>query len=166
MNDRPPVEELIQEVKTLTAQRQFKQVVIAGEGEPTCRFDALVSLLDRLREEEVPASLRLVTNGLVDPANRNELLKACQRNGVALSVALTTHDADQYADIMRPVWPHGGGGGEEPHAAVCDLIRAAAMARVPTEVTVVERPDVDCAAIEQLTASLGAPKVRWRPYFP
>jgi hypothetical protein len=81
---RPTVQELVDEVQVQVSGKPNVDwnVVVAGEGEPTLRLDALIELIhqltDVLRHQCHGSScLRITTNGLVDSIGANQLLEAC-----------------------------------------------------------------------------------------
>lgn len=187
---RPTVEELVAEVEMHLRKKKKKitdnidwTIVVAGEGEPTLRLDALIELVGRLRDV-VPqcttgtgTSLRITTNGLLDPENTERLLKACTTTSdkqnvllpITFSVALMTHDADHYDQLMQPRLGSAHGSGTQqlrPHEQVQSFIRSAVAAGLDVETTAVDRPDVDKTRTNQLAAALGVTNpVRWRIYF-
>lgn len=171
---RPSVSELIDEC--LQAGNIFKtnSFVIAGEGEPTLRLNVLEELVRTLlvewksQNQNNPPMIRVITNGLgtdIDSPRRvAERLKVC---GVQMvSVAIMTHDAQQYMDLMKPSQ------GEvctirTPHEQVQEFIQCALQLGLDVELTAVDRPDVDQKRTNAMAKALGvAQPIRWRPYFP
>ena len=154
---------------------------------------------ERNKNMKQPMSLRINTNGLVrwtvddfseilkdyntgkenddttskailDAANVPELLYKAGINVV--SVAIMTHDANQYNELMGPIVP-------DAHAHVCRFVQQAVSIQklqqendnspqpFHVELTAVDRSDVDKKKTQKFVESLGvtAP-IRWRPYFP
>ncbi|CAB9524656.1 Inherit from COG: radical SAM domain protein [Seminavis robusta] len=161
---QPSVNELFMAVQENIGQQEYQSVVFAGEGEPTLRPIALVALAKKLKNIQSPP-LRLTTNGLMsnDPMRSHVL----QSNAISsVSVALMTHDSDQYDELMKPVIPDDATN-TRSHERVCQFIQEALTAGLAVEVTAVEHPDVDKHQTEQYAASLGVTEpVRWRSYFP
>jgi hypothetical protein len=177
---RPTVDELVAEVETHLKKKQKKAstdvdwtIVVAGEGEPTLRLNALIELVERLYAV-VPqftsgSSIRITTNGLLDPGSTERLVNACSvKNNkevipITFSVALMTHDADQYDQLMQPALSDTTVRG---HDLVQNFIRSVVAADLEVETTAVDRPDIDKERTNQLSVSLGvAHPVRWRIYF-
>jgi hypothetical protein len=188
-SQRPTVQELVDEVHVQVSGKPNVDwnIIVAGEGEPTLRLDALMELIHRLTDVlrhqcHGSSCLRITTNGLVDSIGTKQLLEACtmasslETSGsarsvpaVTLSVALMTHDADQYNQLMQPLFlttEHSKASIVSPHDRVIAFIRQALSAGIDVETTAVERSDVDQTLTNQLSASLGVVHpVRWRPYF-
>jgi hypothetical protein len=121
-----------------------QSIVIGGEGEPLLRFNALLSLIQQIKNHfstttsssssssstnsnstittaarssttialpspspipmPITPKIRLTTNGLVDPTNAATCTQQLRAAGLdAVSVALMTHDAQQYQDLMMPL---------------------------------------------------------------
>jgi organic radical activating enzyme len=160
---QPTVEEILAEVHQLWNQGVYESIVFAGEGEPTLRPNALISLASHLKTNfrNVPP-LRLTTNGLIcNEQIMTQLLH--DANFHSVSVALMTHDPDQYDEIMKPLLDVSSS--LRAHEHVCEFIHEALAAGLSVETTGVERPDVDKIQTEGLAASLGVTKpFRWRSY--
>ena len=172
---RPTVSELLEEVKAVSADT--KSIVVAGEGEPTLRIEALEQLVQGISQQLRDAStqaqtIRVITNGLmtsVDEFECTERLVACGVNSV--SVALMTHDPSLYERLMQPCGapkPSKDTDVEESHhLRVREFIRSAVHVGLQVETTAVDRPEVDKEETQKLATSLGVKgPVRWRPYFP
>jgi molybdenum cofactor biosynthesis enzyme MoaA len=154
----PSMESLKKEIDTaLNGSERPQSLVIAGEGEPTLRWNDLLSLANTYAHLNV----RVTTNGLAESSKVAQL----KDGGVkAVSVALMTADSNQYEAFMQPFLADSS---LCPHAVVCEFIREAVHCELDVEVTGVNRPDVDKQAAETLATELGVTNtVRWRPYFP
>ena len=115
-------------------RHKFNNVVIAGEGEPTLRMEALLAVarsVGPLRRPERPLPVRVTTNGLcygvpnlgyspfnnerssaLLPMHRHVVLRDLLEAGITqLSVALNTADRHEYDALMRPSCCLGGGEG-------------------------------------------------------
>jgi molybdenum cofactor biosynthesis enzyme MoaA len=164
---QPTVQEIMADAQQLLLLNQgaYESVVFAGEGEPTLRPAALIWLARNLQtnHRNLP-TMRLTTNGLVSNENvRTQLLQ--DSNIRSVSVALMTHDPDQYEDIMKPLLD--GSSRLRAHEQVCQFIQQALAAGLSVETTAVERPDVNKRQTEDFAASLGVTEpFRWRSYFP
>ena len=127
-----------------TTTARYGSLVFAGEGEPTLRMSALLSVVRAVVAASpspmlVPPVVRVITNGLGDSVPRNRggedggrsrRLCAARMRGAgvtAVSVALMTGCEVQYNDLMRPLLPSAGSGiGAEARSAhdfVCSFRR-------------------------------------------
>lgn len=154
----PTIETLTAEIEQQVASGKFESIAFSGEGEPTLRLRALCNIAEGI-SGKLP--VRVTTNGLVTTENTADLLKS---SGVSsLSVALMTHDPEQYDKIMYPIFSHS----TRSHDVVCKFIQTAVSIGLEVEATAVERQDVDKARTQDLADRLGVTgPVRWRPYFP
>jgi len=143
----------------------YESLVIAGEGEPTLQWDALLSIAN---EFSTMTKIRVVTNGLlmIPTSTSTDAVLELKQHGVhAVSVALMTDNSNQYNQLMDPM--HTTGAKFQPYDAVCDFIQSAVNHDLEVEVTAVDRPDVNKVKTEAIAHGLGVKKlVRWRPYFP
>lgn len=187
VGSKPSVKELMDEVLASDISK-WDDIVIAGEGEPTLRLEGLIDLVHQLHTvkmekatgvDEDPRlykpSIRVVTNGLVRTDDTKQLVQSirlnisdAQCNMVdSFSVALMTHDADQYDKLMQPDYHYIAPEKKRAAHVVHDFIRACLDAGIIVEATAVSRSDVNKAATEEVAANLGITlPVRWRPYFP
>ena len=158
---QPTAEHLQKEIDTVLEQKEIDALVISGEGEPTLRWKTL-RLIATTYADVLP--IRLNTNGLIPhtSAKTDELYEWGIRT---VSVLLPTADPHQYVEMMKPI---GNDHDNDNHLeTVCQFIRNAIQSGLDTEVTAIDRPDVNKTQTEALAMSLGVqPPVRWRPYFP
>lgn len=155
--------ELWKEVKEVLLQNStpgaFSSICFAGEGEPLLRLQTLLELVHHIKDDAPDMSLRVTTNGL---AADSVALQLFQSGVDAISVALMTHDAVQYEQLMQPTT-------KAAFEKVCHFCQASVQAGLKVEVTAVDRPEIDKPKLEALSKELlGAesPPVRWRTYFP
>lgn len=163
-NRRPSVNELVSEIKGFYAQERLVDstwnIVIGGEGEPTLRLSSLILLIKQLRQLQPSCSIRVTTNGLLDRERTNRLLTECCDTDVHFSVALMTHDANQYTEIMRPTQGYS-------FAYVLQFIESTVNAGFQVEITAVNQPTVNKERTMSMAESLGITScVRWCDYFP
>mmetsp|Transcript_30062 Transcript_30062/g.73021 ORF Transcript_30062/g.73021 Transcript_30062/m.73021 type:complete len:343 (-) Transcript_30062:113-1141(-) len=175
----------------------LESIVFSGEGEPTCRWDDLLELASMIRDDEIiqksmvqnnnvepSTTLRLTTNGLVSlppsPSSTTINISAPQLlydSGIThVSVALMTHDPDQYNELVQPIMlddddvDNSNDGTKKPHDMVCKFIEESVQVDgLEVEVTGVDYDSskVDKTRTEALAVSLGVDNpMRWRPYFP
>jgi 4Fe-4S single cluster domain len=183
---RPTVDELLAEIDEVMRMENGgedgvvpKDIVIAGEGEPTLALDKLLELLSRIRQNHQNVSIRINTNGLIALSsssstknNQEKLLQHAQQlSGIAFSVPIMTNDPHLYGTLMDV--------DSTQHAVMLDFVRQAVALQLAVEITAVDRPElVDRISTERLAREIlgvvvnddtGAATdsvVRWRPYFP
>jgi hypothetical protein len=127
---RPTVDELLAEVVSATTRNPnsssgkaqtaeiIQSIVISGEGEPLLRYNSLLSLIQQIRQHlnrvgdintsnstnKTTTRIRLTTNGLVDPLQATTCAQQLVDAGLdAVSIALMTHNAQQYQEWMQPL---------------------------------------------------------------
>jgi TatD family-associated radical SAM protein len=157
----PTISDIHEAIKAQLEQREYDEIVIAGEGEPTLRWDALLSISSAFSNQQ--HTIRVTTNGLLQTAD--EKASALKQHGVnVVSVALMTGDSAQYTMLMDPRTEELT---RAPHDVVCDFIHAAVTQDLVVEITAVDRSEVDKQQTEALALFLGvSTKVRWRTFFP
>ncbi len=148
LSREPSQEEIIRELESLNLT-QYKEVVFTGFGEPTCRFDMLLSLIAWLSKRRIP--VRLDTNGhtaLMYPG-RNVIaeLKAAGLN--AVSVSLNAESEETYNRLCNPVF-------EGSYQALIDFTKEAVAACIHTRMTVVGGQSIDLRECERIATGLGA----------
>lgn len=170
--------EAISQLLSDTNDQLFDQVVIAGEGEPTLRMDALLSIsreiqTHRKSRNETPLPIRLITNGLVytipnfgySPCNLQRYGKILHRHTVLrdmldagisrVSVALNTANRHEYDVLMEPCcFTDGDMMPGMAHDMICEFILEACKVGMDVEITGVDRPDVDKNDVDRLARML------------
>lgn len=159
--------------------RVWQEVVFAGWGEPTLRWETVCDVAEEIRRKHKNVKLRLSTNGLGTVAAGRCIAQEAAELFHGVTVALNTANPGQYEHIMRPdlqvrgeVAPSrvlGGVGfahtpSTHAHGLVTEFVQDCVRSGAKTEVTAVARPDVDMAAVKQLARELGA-DFRSRAYF-
>ncbi|KAL3782247.1 hypothetical protein HJC23_000310 [Cyclotella cryptica] len=157
----------------------FDQVVIAGEGEPTLRMDALLAVSRQIQSHrkersEAPLPIRVITNGLVYtvpnfgyspynskrngpfPLHRHVVLRDMMEAGISrISVALNTANRHEYDVLMEPCcYSSGRTMPGTAHDMVCEFILEAAKVGMEVEITGIDRPDVDKVETDRLARLL------------
>lgn len=144
----PDVTELTREVTRYA--RSADSCVIAGLGEPTARMDAMLAVAHEL-SGRLP--LRLNTNGLGSLMHGRDIVPEIVAAGISMvSIGLNAANRDDYEAIMAPALPGA-------FEAALDFIRSCAHVKPPgaglrVEVTCVETPGVDVAAVRRLVEGL------------
>ena len=157
----------------------YHEIVIAGEGEPTLRMDAVLSIshqiqLHRKSQNESQLPIRLITNGLVYtipnfgyspynlhrngriPLHRHIILRDMLEAGITrVSVALNTANRHEYDILMEPTcFTTGNTLLGTAHDMVCEFIIEAAKVGIEVEITGIDRPDVDKNETDRLARML------------
>ena len=127
------------------------RVVIQGEGDPLAAEDVVCETL-RLAQGS-GAQFRLNTLGVGATDAVFEALNLVE----TVSVFLPAADATKYDELLLP---RDSGAFDD----ACVFVRRAAASGAHVEVTAVDRPDVDVAAVEALATSLGAAQFRTRSW--
>lgn len=163
--DRSPTpSELIDEIARRADETTdgVVQVVLAGEGEPTLRLDALLSVAKGVRRIGAASSVRVVTNGLAPV----DVVARLRDAGVdSVSAALSAADPASYEILAEPLVT-------DAHDVVRAFVAEAARSGLDVEATAVDdggglATNNDKEATERLARELGVTTaVRWRPYFP
>jgi TatD family-associated radical SAM protein len=149
VGQEPEAAEVIDGLEREFLDRVPSEVVFAGLGEPTLRFDVLVTVTDWLRTRRLPS--RLNTNGhgqLINP-DRDVVGELARAGLGAASVSLNAHDEATYDLVCRPTF-------SKAFRAVTAFIRTAAAGGIEVTATAVDVPDVDLAVAERLAHDLGA----------
>jgi hypothetical protein len=179
---RPSILTIINEVRSRldTPSVEYDQVVIAGEGEPTLRMDALLAISRAVTRDssknkiQKHPALRVITNGLcygipnlgyspnnldrdaLIPIHRHAILRDMTDVGITrLSVALNTANRHEYDILMEPSCHTSGS--VRPgtaHDLVCELIVEATKIGMDVEITGIDRPGIDKIETERLARML------------
>ena len=82
-------------------QTKKLSLVLNGEGEPTLKWNDLLTLAESYSET---CTIRVTTNGLVVSSCNNNKVSQLKESGVdCVSVALMTWSSHQYNQLMQPV---------------------------------------------------------------
>ena len=133
-------------------QREPRELVFCGYGEPTERLDAVLAVAARARRLRPTLALRMNTVGLGSMIHGRDIVPDLRAALDAVSVSLNTADAAQWRTLMRPQSRFSQKGFE----AVCAFISGCAAAGLRTTATALEREGVDLDAVAALAVSLGA----------
>jgi len=157
----PELDDLLSDLHTYlkAAQQPPAAIIFAGSGEPLLRLPEICALSKTI-PETIP--LRVHTNGLfVAPAPILQTL--LDHRITAITVALNTHEAAIYNDIMFPNATHIilTPSLPNPFATVSNFIRTAARLDFEVTATCVLSPNVDPAKTEAYAKEL-SPKVAFK----
>jgi TatD DNase family protein len=137
-------------ITAIEMERNFDEVVFCGLGEPTIRLKDLLEIAGAMKQPLHRHFVRLNTNGHGSLINRANIPQKLIGLVDKVSVSLNSHDAASYVRLCHP------DKGEQAYEAMLTFIKECVAARIPTEASVVDLPDVDIAACRKLAMSLGA----------
>ena len=148
LSREPSEEEIIREFEGLKITT-YKEAVFTGFGEPTCRFDTVLSLTKWLHKRGIP--VRLDTNGhaaLMYPGR--DVVAELKAAGLdAVSVSLNAESEKKYNRLCKPVF-------EGSYQALLDFTKKAIKAGIRTRMTVVGQKSIDIRECERIATELGA----------
>lgn len=137
-------------------EREPREVVFTGLGEPTVRLDEVLEVVRWLRGRGIAS--RLDTNGhaqLLHP--EQDVVAELAAAGLdRVSVSLNAPDAATYDRLCRPQ-------SAAAFSAVTGFISASVQAGLDTTATMVDVPGLQIDAVAELARDLGA-RFRVRPY--
>ncbi|MBI4350952.1 MAG: radical SAM protein [Elusimicrobia bacterium] len=157
----PSPAEVIALAKEQWTAAPFEEFVFCGYGEPTMRFEAMLTcarLIKTGRAEPLPRTLRvrLNTNGLANAVWGRNVVPEMKGLIDSVHVSLNTADPEQWRALMRPLEPWAAGGFEK----VKEFIREASLILPEAFATAVE-DGIDTEQFKALAARLGAePRLR------
>ncbi len=97
--EEPSKEEIWQEL-TKRDLGKYQEIVFCGYGEPACRWDDMMWLCDRLKEQGSPF-LRINTNGLADLITGKNAAEELDGRVDAVSVSLNASTAEKYEALCH-----------------------------------------------------------------
>ena len=153
-DDEPTAAEVIECI--LSQEREPREVVFTGLGEPTLRLGHLLEIVRWLSGRGIVS--RLDTNGqaqLLHPG-RSVVAELAAAGLNRLSVSLNAADTETYDRLCRPQHANS-------FAAVTDFIRDSVQAGLDTTATMVGVPGLQVEAVAEVARVLGA-RFRVRPY--
>lgn len=100
----PTVEEIVRKIESYDLS-QYNQLVFCGFGEPTCRFDDICRVIDRLQEDGVRIRTRIDTNGTGCLINGRDICPDFKNRFDMVSISLNTDTAEKYEKLCHPVYP-------------------------------------------------------------
>ena len=139
----------------------YREIVFCGYGEPTCRIDDLLWLVDRLKEKygEALPPVRINTNGHASLIHGRDVCPELEGRIDVLSISLNASSAAEYVAICRPRQ------GEAAYYAMLDFAQEAAryVPRVVFTIVDKDKPPEEIERCRQIAAELGV-ALRIRSY--
>jgi GTP 3',8-cyclase len=148
LSKEPKIEEVIEALERHDLQK-YKEVVFTGLGEPTLRFDVVLSVTRWLKSRNI--RVRLDTNGqaaLINP-EKNVILELKDAGIDSISVSLNAESEEKYNKLCRPIH-------KDAFKTVLDFVREARKAGIKTRVTVVDMPEIDLEKCKKIANELDA----------
>lgn len=159
--EREPTREAVLEEILGQDLSQYAEIVFCGYGEPTCRFDDMVWICDKLHEANRPdlPPIRLNTNGHGSLINHRDIVPELAGRLDAVSVSLNGSNKEEYLRLTRP------GEGEAGWFAMLDFVRncVKVLPRVMVSIVDYDKTPSEIEASRKLAESLGA-TFRVRPF--
>jgi cyclic pyranopterin phosphate synthase len=148
LSKEPSEDDILRELDNMNLT-QYKEIVFTGFGEPTCRFDMLLQLTERLHKKGM--RVRLDTNGhaALIYTGRDVVAELKTAGLDAVSVSLNAESEEKYNRLCRPVF-------EGSYVALLDFTKKIIGAGIQTRMTVVLQPDIDLSKCERIATGLGA----------
>lgn len=147
LSKEPTTEEVIGALEKLDLSR-YREIVFTGLGEPTLRFDVVLSVTRWLKSRK-NIRVRLDTNGqaaLINPGR--DVVSELKTAGIdSVSVSLNAESEEIYNKLCRPIHKNAYG-------AVLDFIKGVKKAGISTRVTVVNVPEIDLEKCKKLADEL------------
>jgi GTP 3',8-cyclase len=146
LSKEPSIDEVTEvlEEKNLS---EYKEIVFAGLGEPTLRFEVVLAVAQWLKNRHL--KVRLDTNGhvaLINP-NKNVILELKKVGIDFISVSLNAECEEKYNKLCRPIHKNS-------YRAVLNFIKEARMAGICIRVTVVDLLKIDIDNCKKIAEKL------------
>lgn len=148
LSKEPSTEEIIGALKGLDLSK-YREIVFTGLGEPTLRFDVVLTVTRWLKNQGL--KVRLDTNGhaaLINPGL--DVVAELKSAGMdSISVSLNAESEDKYNKLCRPA-------NKNAYKAILDFVRRAKEAGISSRVTVVKVPEIDLEKCREVSERLGS----------
>jgi TatD family-associated radical SAM protein len=148
LSKEPSTHEVIEALGKMDLSK-YKEVVFTGLGEPTLRFDVVLSVTRWLKSRNI--RVRLDTNGqaaLINP--EKDVVFELKNAGMdSISVSLNAESEEKYNKLCRPIH-------KDAYKAVLDFIKESRKAGIKTRVTVVDVSEIDLEKCKELADGLDA----------
>lgn len=127
---------------------QYYEIVFCGYGEPLVRLDLVRDVARRLKARG--ARIRVDTNGQANLFFGRNVVPELEGIVDAVSISLNAENAEKYVKLCNPVF------GERAYYAVLEFAREAVKYIPKVTLTVLDLPEVDLKACEDIARSIGA----------
>lgn len=117
IDKEPTVEEMVNDIKAKGVEN-YKELVLCGYGEPTERYDDMISVVKQIKEY-CPVKVRLNTNGHANLIAGEDVTAKMEGLIDIVSISLNAPDAKRYNEICQCQY------GEEGFYAMLDFAKKA-----------------------------------------
>ena len=158
LEKEPSVAEVVMELGNVINEKNWREIVFCGFGEPLERLDCVLEVAGWIRRHYGKiVTLRVDTNGQGFLLNRErDVVRELKMASVdKVSVSLNAHDKETYNQVCRPSFKNA-------FENVLEFIEKA-KGLLDVEVTVVRIPEIDIQAAWEIAKRLGV-KFRFRDY--
>lgn len=158
LEKEPSVAEVVMELGNVINEKNWREIVFCGFGEPLERLDCVLEVAGWIRRHYGKiVTLRVDTNGQGFLLNRErDVVRELKMAGVdKVSVSLNAHDKETYNQVCRPSFKNA-------FENVLEFIEKA-KGLLDVEVTVVRIPEIDIQAAWEIAKRFGV-KFRVRDY--
>ena len=146
LSKEPSIDEVIEVLEKQNLSK-YEEIVFAGLGEPTLRFEVVLAVTQWLKNRNL--KVRLNTNGhvaLINP-EKNVILELKNVGIDSISVSLNAESEVKYNELCRPIHKNA-------YRAVLNFIRGARKAGICIRVTVVNLFKIDVGNCKKLAEKL------------
>lgn len=152
----PSTADILKQVTSLLAKKQWKEIVFCGFGEPLIRLDTVLDVTEQLKTAST-VPIRINTNGQAYLVNKDRnVINELKEAGVdRLSVSLNAPNKETYNSVCKPKL-------ENAFDSVLEFI-SKTKTNIDTEITTVTIPEVNTSEMEALAKNLRV-KLRIRQY--
>ena len=114
---------------------RYREIVFCGYGEPTCRLDDLLWLVDQLKERfgDTLPPVRINTNGHASLINGRDVCAELHGRIDTVSISLNATNAADYAALCHPIQ------GEAAYQAMLDFAKESAVYVPKVVLTIVDK---------------------------
>lgn len=148
--EREPSKEEIWEHLQTKDLNSYRELVFCGYGEPTCRFEDMIWLCQKIRETS-SVNLRLNTNGLSDLINKRPTAPELDGLLDSVSVSLNASTPEKYHELCRSQF------GLDALPAILKFTQSVGLYVPKVYMTVVDNmPQEEISACEKLCRQAGA----------
>jgi TatD DNase family protein len=146
LNREPDEKELL---NAIAKYLDYDEIVFCGIGEPTLRFEMMLSLAAKLRSKKLP--IRLNTNGQGSLIAKIDLAAKLRGLIDSVSISLNAQDEATYHKICRPQF------GAKVYLEILKFARRCKEEGIRTAFSIVPLPEIDIAACQKIADQMNIP---------
>jgi TatD family-associated radical SAM protein len=161
LEQEPKFQEVIKQIQKVINEKNWKEIVFCGFGEPLERLDLVLELTKWIKKK-FNKIVRIDTNGQGFLLNKKrDVISELKEAGVdKISISLNAHNKEIYNQICKPIH-------ENAYDSILSFIEKSKEASIATFVTVVSIPEMKIEKIKKLANKLGVELVirQYVPFF-